>query len=250
HKMARTVDDICNAIAESMASMSLRENRDPLHKELIAYATTSCRMFYIQDMSAWQDWSTEIESIKDLSASEVCQIFLKDVLPKVYTYVLSEKMKSRVKLLDLHPIFKRVAQGYQFTPDCGLFARFRLQSSKDYRRVIQLAQKTRSLERSNTILIDNESLMYKKYVGYKSPVSKETATLLSVMLSTNHELSIGQMHNMAEIHKRLRRAKKSFEDTGSIAPFRSPPHHLMYRIQTFYKIRKNLCQVMNNSRKF
>jgi len=89
-------------------------------------------MFYIQDASAWQEWATTNEAFQDLSAQEVCKIFLTDVLPQLDTYELPEKVKERLKLLDLHPFFRRVDHGYQYTPDCGLASRFVLQPQQDF----------------------------------------------------------------------------------------------------------------------
>jgi len=119
-------------IRRAARSTLLRGPEQSIHKELIEYAASSCRMFYIQDASAWQEWATTNEAFQDLSAQEVCKIFLTDVLPQLDTYELPEKVKERLKLLDLHPFFRRVDHGYQYTPDCGLASRFVLQPQQDF----------------------------------------------------------------------------------------------------------------------
>ncbi|XP_017059428.1 uncharacterized protein LOC108100171 [Drosophila ficusphila] len=223
-----------------------------LHMELIHYATASCRMFYIQDASAWQEWTTELESFEDLSVSEVCHIFLTDVLPRLDTFKLPERIAKRFKLLDIHPFFRRVSEGYQYSPDCELAARFVLQRHKDYRLTddIELTRTPDSQEISQTLLVDNKEVEQKTCVGYKSKISPESAVLFSILVSTDLELSIGQIHDLGEIHSRLRRAKQSFEDTARLTPYRKDVDDLISNANVFVKLKSKLCRAISDCKKY
>ncbi|XP_017023156.1 uncharacterized protein [Drosophila kikkawai] len=222
----------------------------PLYMELIVYATTSCRMFYIQDASAWLEWSSEDPRGQNLTAQEACRMFLTKVLPHIDTYQLPASIKNRCKLWNLHPLFRRVAEGYLYVGESsGLTARFVVEPNRDFRLVSGISG-SESAERSHTVLMDNEAVEHQTCTGYNFKISVEMAALLSVMVSTDQELSIGQMHDLAEIHRRLRLAKQSFEDTGSLAPFRSEVDHLVYNMNIFVNIKEKLCRVMSNCKKY
>lgn len=98
--------------------------------------------------------------------------------------------------------------------------------------------------------MDDEAVEHNTCTGYNYKISVETATLLSVMVSTDQELAIGQMHDLAEIHRRLRRAKQSFEDTACLAPFRTEVDHLVYNMDIFVKLKEKLCRIISNCKKY
>ncbi|XP_037716414.1 uncharacterized protein LOC119551242 [Drosophila subpulchrella] len=240
-----------NANIRQTARSTLLRPESTIHKELIEYAASSCRMFYIQDASAWQEWSTTNEAFQDLSAQVVCKIFLTDVLPQLDTYELTEKVKERLKLLDLHPFFRRVGQGYKYTPDCDLASRFVLQPQQDFLLTgdIQKSKESTSEGRSQIVLIDNEELQRKTCVGYNSKITHESAVLFSALLSTDQELSIGQMHDLGEIHQRLRQAKQNFEDRARVTPFRENIDGLTDDVEVFANMKSKLCKVMSDLKK-
>ncbi|XP_016967811.1 uncharacterized protein LOC108036312 [Drosophila biarmipes] len=238
-------------IGRTARSTLLRAPELPIHKELIEYAASSCRMFYIQDASAWREWATTNEAFQDLSAQEVCKIFLTDVLPQLDTYELPQAVKERLKLLDLHPFFRRAGHGYQYTPDCDLASRFVLQPQQDFLLAgdIQKSKECESGGRSQIVLIDNEELERQSCGGYNSKISHESAVLFSALLSTDHELSISQMHDLGEIHQRLRQAKQNFEDRARFAPFRENVSDLSNDVEVFANMKSKLCKVMSDLRK-
>ncbi|XP_017077615.1 uncharacterized protein LOC108112300 [Drosophila eugracilis] len=239
-------------IERTVRSTLMRGDGQSIHRELIDYATASCRMFYIQDASAWQEWSTNVEAFQDISAQEACNIFLTEVLPQLDTYQVPDTMKKRFKLLDLHPFFRRVDQGYQYTPDCDLADRFVLHHHQDF-LLTNDVQKTREIEsakRCQTVLLDKEEMEQQTCVGYRSKVSLESAVLFSVLLSSDMELSIAQMLDLDEIHQRLRRAKQSFEDTARLSPYRNNIDDLIFNVDCFAKVKSKICQAMSDCKKY
>lgn len=104
----------------------------PLHLELIEYVIGSTKMFFFQDIKAWDEWTTKLDSAKDLSDVEVREIFMTQVLPNVNTYELPEKLKRRLGLLNLHPYLRRVAEGFEISPNSDLAARLELKEGRDY----------------------------------------------------------------------------------------------------------------------
>lgn len=133
------MDKVVNEAASVESTPSL-DTLPVLYMELIVYATASCRMFYIQDASAWLEWSSEDPWAKELSAHDVCRIFLTEVLPHLDTFQVPERMRNRCKLLDLHPLFRRVAEGYQYTANGGgLPTRFVLEPNRDFRLISGLS---------------------------------------------------------------------------------------------------------------
>ncbi|XP_039498982.1 uncharacterized protein LOC120456298 [Drosophila santomea] len=251
--MDETVDEVAfNANIGRIARSTLRDTEHSIHRELIDYAVASCRLFYIQDASAWKEWKTSNEAFRDHTAEEVCYLFLTDVLPQLDTFQLPERAKQRLKLLDLHPFFKRVSQGYQYTPDCELAARFVVQPQKHFIMTndIKNIKNKDSLKRCQTVLIKSDEVEQKICVGYRSKVTLESSVLFSVLLSTNHELSIGKMLDMSEIHERLRRAKQSFEDTARVTPYRMNIDDLIYNLDVCAKVRSKLCRVISDCKKY
>ncbi|EDW46826.1 uncharacterized protein LOC6608065 [Drosophila sechellia] len=252
--MDETVDEAAfNAnIGRIARSTLLHDAEQSIHRELIDYAVASCRLFYIQDASAWKEWNTRNEAFRDLTAKEVCHLFLTEVLPQLDNYQLPEIAQKRLKLLDLHPFFRRVDQGYQYTPDCDLAARFVVQPQKHFIQPedIKKMKKGDSLKRCQTVLMESDEMEQKTCVGYRSKVTLESAVLFSVLLSTNHELSIGKMLDMSEIHERLRRAKQSFEDTARVTPFRTNIDDLISDLDVCAKVKSKLCRVISDCKKY
>lgn len=97
----------------SVPNVNINENSS-LHNELIEYATTSFRLMFIQDDSVFANFQSISSEFDDLSSMELKAIVLNDILPKIHSYHLTETIKKRLKLLDLHPGFRKTAQGYQY----------------------------------------------------------------------------------------------------------------------------------------
>ncbi|SPP80070.1 Hypothetical predicted protein [Drosophila guanche] len=74
-----------------------------------------------------------LERIEDLTPHEACDKFLHEVLPIVNTYKLPTKVKKRLRLLDLHPCFRLIEQGYQYVPNAELSTCFVLKANRDFR---------------------------------------------------------------------------------------------------------------------
>ncbi|XP_016981267.1 uncharacterized protein LOC108046195 [Drosophila rhopaloa] len=222
------------------------QTQHPLHMELINYAVESCRLFYIQHVSAWQEWTTTNESFQDLSAYEVRHMFLADVLPQLDTYEPSETVKRRLKLFDLLPSFRRVAQGYRYTPDPKMAARFALQRGVDYILTSDIEKCKDNKKMSHTVLLDDEGAEPKTCVGYQSKLSEEVAVFLTVMLSSDTELVNEEMLDVAEIHRRLRIAKQNFEDKAILTPFRPDADELINNVGAFRTYKSKLCRVISN----
>ncbi|KAH8367158.1 hypothetical protein KR084_005329, partial [Drosophila pseudotakahashii] len=252
-KMEKSVTEatfIAN-IERTARSTLLPRSNVPIHKELIHYAAASTRLFCIHHPSAWREWTSKNEAFEDLSAQEACYIFLTEVLPQLDTYELRQPTKSRLKLLDLHPFFSRVDNGYQYTPVSDLTFRFGLQPKRDFLLTgdVQQYKKSGFEGRPQIVVIDNAEAERMTCVGYNTKVSHETSVLLSVMFSTDKELSIGQMHDLGEIHQRMRRAKQTFEDTARHVPFRQNIEDLVYNIEIFAKVKSKICKVLSDFRK-
>lgn len=95
---------------------------------------------------------------------------------------------------------------------------------------------------SHTMLVDRKAVTIACSSFQLSP---DIAALLSAMVSTDLELSSSQLHNVQEVHRRLRRAKQSFEDKANIQPFRKNINELTYNIEDFEKVRKTLCRMLS-----
>ncbi|XP_014765522.2 uncharacterized protein LOC26513708 [Drosophila ananassae] len=215
----------------------------PLHLELIEYVIGSTKMFFFQDLKAWDEWTTALDSAKDLSDVEVREIFLTQVLPNVNTYKLPEKLKKRLELLNLHPYLRRVAEGYEISPNSDLAARLELKEGRDYITISKF--KESGYPRSApTILIDDKSVVY------GPQMDPEFLALLSMMVSDDLELSMCQLHSSQEIHRRLRQARQNFEDRARFAPFRNNLDETLFKLEVFTKLRKNICLAMNFRKKY
>ncbi|BFF97284.1 uncharacterized protein DMAD_05726 [Drosophila madeirensis] len=247
--MNETVDEeifIAN-IGALTVSTPLLTTLPHLHDSLIQHAVGLCRLLYIQDVSAWNEWSTDVAEFEDLTPHEACDKFLNEVLPIVSSYQLSTKVRKRLKLLDLHPCFRRIEQGYQYVPNDELSTCFVLKANRDFRLASALQTSSDSAQASHTVLINDAAIEQKVSVGYNFKISPETASLFSAMVSNNMELSIGQRHDLAEIHRRLRQAKQSFEDTARVLPFRRSIHDVVYNMDIFVNLRSNLCKAINRN---
>ncbi|XP_022226347.1 uncharacterized protein LOC111076738 [Drosophila obscura] len=247
--MNETIDEelFTANIRPSTASTPMGNTLPRLHNSLIQHAIGLCRLLYIQDVAAWREWSTDMAEFQDLTPHEACAKFRHEVLPIVNTYQLSLRVRKRLRLLDLHPCFRRIEQGYQYEPDCELATCFVLQANRDFRLVSALRTSRDFDQASHTVLINDEAIEQKVCVGYNFKVSPETASLFSVMVSTNLELSIGQMHDLAEIHRRLRRAKQSFEDTAKLLPFRRSINYLVYNMGIYVNLKTKICEAINRN---
>ncbi|XP_034659951.1 uncharacterized protein LOC117896051 [Drosophila subobscura] len=176
---------------------------------------------------------------------QACDKFLHEVLPIVNTYQLPTKVKKRLRLLDLHPCFRRIEQEYQYVPNAELSTCFVLKANRDFR--LALPTSNDSAQASHTVLINDAAIEQKVSVGYNFKISPETASLFSAMLSNDMELSIGQRHDLAEIHRLLRQAKQSFEDPARVLPFRRSIHYVVYNMDIFVNLRSKICKAINRS---
>ncbi|XP_017012472.3 uncharacterized protein [Drosophila takahashii] len=237
-------------IERTARSTLLPRSNVPIHTEMIEYAVASTRLFFIHHPSAWRQWTSKNEAFEDLSAQDACDIFQTEVLPQLDTYKLPQPTKRRLKLLDMHPFFSRVENGYQYTPDPKLTSQFALQHHRDFLLTgdVQKYKKIGFEGRSQIVVIDKEEAERMTCVGYNSKVSHETSVLLSVMFSTDKELSIGQMQDLGEIHQRMRRAKQAFEDTAKHFPFRLNIDDLVYNMEIFVKVKSKICKVLSDFR--
>ncbi|KAH8370022.1 hypothetical protein KR093_001896, partial [Drosophila rubida] len=213
-----------------------------LHLKLIEYATTSCRLLFIQDAGIFADFESSNE-LNELSSAELSAIMVNNILPKVHSYQLTPSVKNRLKLLDLHPGFRKTDQGYQYVPKSGE-APFALKLRCNFNLTERLPQLLLNASdvNSHTMLVDKQEV---RAVIPKFRMSLELAALLSAMLSTDMELSCAQLHSEQEIQRRLRRAKQSFEDTGNLLPFRSNMEQVIEHLTAFERLKKSLCNVLS-----
>jgi len=108
-----------------------------LHKQLIEYATTSYRLLFIQDVSVFEEFQPTDE-FNDLSTIELNAVMLNYVLPKIFSYQLTEAARKRLKFLDMHPDFQRTDQGYKYAPQQHLNVSYVLTPKSDFSPVEQL----------------------------------------------------------------------------------------------------------------
>ncbi|XP_034127559.1 uncharacterized protein LOC117583383 [Drosophila guanche] len=247
--MSETVDKeiVIANIGAATVPTQLLTTLAHLHDSLIQHAVGLGRLFYIQDVSAWNEWSTDVAEFEDLTPHEACDKFLHEVLPIVNTYQLATKVKKRLRLLDLHPCFRRIKQGYQYVPNAELSTCFLLKANRDFRLASALPTSNDSAQASHTVLINDAATKQRLSVGYNFKISPETASLFSAMVSNDLELSIGQRHDLAEIHRRLRQAKQSFEDTARVLPFRRNVHNLVYEMDIYVNLRTKICKAINKN---
>ncbi|KAH8261096.1 hypothetical protein KR044_003347 [Drosophila immigrans] len=226
--------------------MSESRDRIALHLELIEYATVSCRLLFIQDAEILAEFESS-NAQNELSTFELNAILLNDVLPKVHSYQLTETVKNRLKLLDLHPGFRKTAQGYQYHPKSGE-APFVLKLGCDFNLTERLPQllvtDSRREGNSHTMLMEPDG---GPFAAPQVQLSLDLGALLSAMVSTDMELSSAQMHSVPEIQRRLRRAKQSFEDTGNLLPFRDDIEQVVNYLDTFDRLKKSLYRVLSHS---
>ncbi|XP_030385909.1 uncharacterized protein LOC115632797 [Scaptodrosophila lebanonensis] len=239
-------------IAEPNASTPVRvESLPHFYKALIEYATTSCRLFNIQEINEWQEFSADhLDECRNATALELCTIFVRDVLPNIKSYKLEESTKNQLKLLDLHPGFRSVPQGYELVPakEHQLSEQILLVPQKDF-SVTSHVTNTIVMEDSfslhtprglsHTILVESN-----KPIDQKFGFSKEIAALLSAIVSTDAELSAAQLLEPDIIKARLQSAKQAFAATGNLAPYRPDLIALKTYLQKFVQLRKAIAKVL------
>ncbi|XP_034128157.1 uncharacterized protein LOC117583748 [Drosophila guanche] len=180
-----------------------------------------------------------VVSPDDPRPTPTCDKFLHEVLPIVNTYQLPTKVKKLLGLLDLHPCFRRIQQGYQYVPNAELSTCFVLKANRDFRLSSALPTSNDSAQasHSHTVLINDAAIKQKLSVGYYFKISPETASLFSAIVFNDMELSIGQRHDLADIHRRLRQVKQSFEATARVLAFGRNIHNVVYDMDIFVNIR-------------
>jgi len=57
------------------------------------------------------------------------------------------------------------------------------------------------------------------------------------------------MHDLGEIHQRLRQAKQNFEDRARLTPFRENFDGLTNDVEVFANVKSKLCKVMSDLKK-
>lgn len=92
------------------------------------------------------------------------------------------------------------------------------------------------------MLVDSEGVAVSRP---RFQLTHDIAVLCSSMISTDLELSSAQLHNVHEVHRRLRSAKQSFEDKGLFQPFRKNLEELTDNIDAFGKLRTKLSQILS-----
>ncbi|KAH8406111.1 hypothetical protein KR215_005495 [Drosophila sulfurigaster] len=225
----------------------MSDNEDTtLHMELIEYATTSCRLLFIQDAATLTDF-TPGNADNELSTMELSEILLRDILPKVHSYQLTEAVKKRLKLLDLHPGFRKTPEGYQYVSKSNETP-FTLKLGRDFNLTDNLPRllefQLNATDDSHTMLVEQHVV---SFVMPKFQLSQDLAALLSAFLSTDMELSCAQLHSLPEIQRRLRQAKQSFEDTANVLPLRKNLDMIVDYVIIFEKLKKKLCNVLSHA---
>lgn len=184
----------------------------------ITYAINVKHLIFITSHKTWLSFhnvNTENSTkYMNYTAEQLCQRFIKRVLPNILRYELTEHEEYLLSLLDLHPNFERTQYGFtlanntehlRFPTDVAAIKP--LISSATLQKMGFRAEVVHS--NKQIIITDSSQQMCPQFM-----FSEENVALLSIIFSSDDELPTCMLLTIKEIQKRFKAAKNNFENCG------------------------------------
>ncbi|XP_017478491.1 PREDICTED: uncharacterized protein LOC108368208 [Rhagoletis zephyria] len=259
-------------VTDVNASIDISENTAELDQALIQYVTTSSRLLFAEREETWNDFHTaswnNTEKFTDYSTEQLREHFLQKVLPKIQNYELTATQMQMFELLKLQPEYERSSTGYVRMPANRRIGFNRQpKEGKDFILVKQTRQLRQMLnecsltegeldanqefdlnkpEHSPTHTLLLRAPYERQGTGYNYQFSKENAALLSAALSNDFELFGRVLIEPKEIHKRLRDAKRDFEQTARMPENCLDAEKLVAKIKKLKTLREAIVDVVTS----
>ncbi|XP_011186387.1 uncharacterized protein LOC105214577 [Zeugodacus cucurbitae] len=258
--------------ADINASTDLSGNTEQLDKALIQYITTSSRLLFVEREETWTGFHDanlyNTEQFSEYTIEQVCEHFQRKVLPNINTYELTPIQKRMLELLNLHPEFERTPNGYARMSAVRRIGFNRLPKAGEDFVLVEQTQQLRQLlnefpttdtqfdpdkdfDLTKPTHAPTHNLLLRcpyqqQGTGYNYRFTKENAALLSAALSNDFELSGRVLLEPKELHKRLREAKRNFEQHARMPENCMEADKLVEKIKKLKTLREAIVDVVAN----
>ncbi|XP_067647954.1 uncharacterized protein [Eurosta solidaginis] len=254
------------------SSLEAIANVEELDKALISYIIQSSRLLFAEREETWIEFHTanakNCEKYSDYTSEQIRDHFQRKLLPNIYNYELTPEEKQIFELLKLHPEYDRTPNGYmrmgaerrigfERRPKVG--EDFLLVQQPQELRDVVSKEPTGDIEMPASEEFDltkpansptHTLLMRVPYerqgAGYNFQFSSENAALLSAVLSNDFELSGRVLLEPREIHRRLKAAKRDFEQNARLPENLLDAEKLIEKLKRLTKLREAVVNVVAN----
>ncbi|XP_039965095.1 uncharacterized protein LOC120777687 [Bactrocera tryoni] len=253
-------------------SFDINGNTDDIDKALIQYVTTGSRLLFVEREETWNEFHAtnlyNTEEFSEYTREQLYDHFQRKVLPNINTYELTPIQKQMLKLLDLHPEYERIPTGYTRMSADRRIGFNRLPKEGDDFLLVKQPHQLRQLlnkfpdtdtefdgnkefdltkpadEPTHTLLL--RCPYERQGTGYDFKFTKENAALLSAALSNDFELSGRTLLEPKELHKRLREAKRNFEQHARMPENCVEADKLVEKVKKLKTLREAVVDVVAN----
>ncbi|XP_011199498.2 uncharacterized protein LOC105223458 [Bactrocera dorsalis] len=253
-------------------SFVINGNTDDLDKALIQYITTDSRLLFVEREETWNEFHAtnlyNTEEFSEYTIEQLCDHFQQKVLPNINTYELTPIQKQMLKLLNLHPEYEQTPTGYTRMSADRRIGFNRLPKEGDDFLLVKQPHQLRQLlkkfpvtdtefdankefdltkpanEPTHTLLL--RCPYERQGTGYEFKFTKENAALLSAALSNDFELSGRTLLEPKELHKRLREAKRNFEQHARMPENCVEADKLVEKVKKLKTLREAVVDVVAN----
>lgn len=185
----------------------------------IAYAVNAKHLMFITNSKTWLGFhNTNLKNSHKyyyLTEEQLCQRFLKRILPNILKYELSDHEEYLLSLLDLHPNFERTTNGFDLINN---FERLNFPADIAATQTIMNSEMKHEIGfkadvvHSNKQIIITDSSLQTSYTQFF--FSEENVALLSIIFGSDDELPSSGLLTIKEIRKRFKAAKSNYEFSG------------------------------------
>ncbi|XP_053954623.1 uncharacterized protein LOC128860868 [Anastrepha ludens] len=254
------------------ASIDINGNTEELEGALIRYITTSSRFLFVEREETWNDFllasRDNSEKFGEYTTEQLCDRFQQKVLPNIYNYELTQQQKQLLDLLKLHPEYERTANGYiRMSVDRRIGYERRPKEGESFLMVSRTHQLRQLINESTLTITEMEAnkefdltkprlspthtlllrVPYERQgTGYNYQFSKQNAALISAALSNDFELFGRMLIEPRELHRRLRIAKRDFEQYGRIPENCLDADKLLAKIRKLKTLREAIVNVFSS----
>lgn len=222
------------------------DNSNEFQWALIQYALHPERLFFIDNVQFWREFhgvnQINAEKYYDVTPEELCEHFLQEVLPQIDNYDLNEAEENLLRLLALHPGYRRTEDGFVKTNEM---------ESIDWTRDVRetFGNAPADMISGNNVDLNCQVVLGPDYAKRSAnELSKENAALLSVALCSDADLPESRLLTTNEMQKGLREAKLLFERTGKqLDNISCSVEDLVAKLKTVCELRDTVAELMRNS---
>ncbi|XP_075159588.1 uncharacterized protein LOC142232797 [Haematobia irritans] len=199
----------------------------------IAYALQPKRLLGIDQPLVWKDFhcasKDNNENYYEYTPDQLCKRFLDQVLVRIYDYELNEEELHLMKLMELHPNFRRTENGFSIVDTDE-----RIDLRRDSLHIMESPMIENTVEDLNCQIVLGPS----SNVGPPGkPLSMEISAIFSILLSIDSDLTRCERLTNLEIRKRMREAKRLYSDKGELLP------NLSITVEDLIEKLKSLCDI-------